>query len=1618
MGQVDSQVSAYDPALAEISLEGEADDEIALIARLTDSDTLPEGVKIVTRFGDIVTLRVSRARIRELTECETVTAVEAPRRLRRSEEYDEDFGREDFVDRSPARNNYVPDDGFGPYTRRPAGLTATGKGVVIGVLDWGCDFAHPAFRHADGSTRLLAIWDQRDSENAGGAPPRGYGRVFDAAAINRALRASDPYAALNYHPADAGGRAGAHGTHVMDIAAGCDPENGMSGVAPEADLVFVHLSRTTQVLGKGNLGDSATVLEALDFVFSTAGDRPCVVNMSVGAHGGPHDGTALLVQGIDRVISLQDGRAVVNSAGNYFNKRAHAEGRALPSGEKLLPFRVPQDDPTESEIEVWYPGADSLFVEVFGPDATRLAAVAPGQDSPLVIADREMGHVYHYVRESLNGDHHVDLFLKPFVPGGIWALRFTGESVRDGRFHAWIERDRGLQPKFLRPDVSANYTTGTLCNGRLSITVGAYDPYDRRATIGLFSSAGPTRDGRVKPELVAPGVRIRAARSAAYGEPPHAGYVEKSGTSMAAPHVTGAVALLFEAAGRPLPIVDTRARLFSSTKRSLLESGSLAPADLHREGYGYLDLVAVEDAGRDEGAGQEIAGAADAAALMRPEQDEREGDYDMQDDRYDAEADNSWTYDTAGADWDVNEWAAEAQTADADADADAALPQEEWIDREDFVGGDSDGDQYQIPDQDVEVDFGAEESVRARQASEAVDWLSASRGAVSLGPGAHDADELPELAYDETYVGTAAARTPVDVGLGAAEGSVRAGDVLERSAPFEGIHYSAVVLSEVPEDFEDIAARGVLVEWSGPGAYVEVLETPIDGGSERTVGRKLTDRWGRMPPGQTVQSYQAATDSYEETVSVDDIDSEMNGLRCRFDSLYRASGTGSSVRTFSAGVLLPIENWNGTDPEAVIAGFRVPKVVLSPAPQTATGMRRYDVTLDAQRTAVVRSARELAQWLARESQYRTNRGFWERQRDQLQSSLAHRRTTYSRMWVRQMMYNRFDVAIVFWVNHYNRSLRPGVALDPNIVKSIIYQESRMGTSGSHLILPPYDWSNGARHPIKSRFNIGQAIDSWGPQQWLMMQEMAPAIFTRYRLNDLDRTWHSMSSSEYWAHPTFRTALREFFEFRDGSGQNLMHSAGRDLYEDYGFWIRTAIRWLFVKFQGLRTPSWAEAARAYNGGGSRARRYQREVMARVGSTEPYAAESAQSEAGAPAQNFVVADSSFLPEATPRLDTSAQLTWVDLTRVTDSSGAQRVFYVVTGAPRSIAQAGDEGKAVFHLRVRNTNSVYNHQDVTTKVRLLDILPARQFQQVRPWRSFSGRELEDESSRVIKYSYDRQALLDAYRPDSPLTRIEVEYHWREAGESAQRHYNRTGLDFILVAPIEYMFRSERRIMPQYLPLNNAALHRADYWIFVGGVDFTPDIRTPLTVQLDVTSTVSSSATGQQTASSRQTRSTTRSTSTSNTFSAQISGELSQGGSAKASVEILEVGVQRMMKLGASLGYSRTRTDTSSTTVANEFAQSLMYSRTYASSQARSTRLTLAISPPQASLPPTTGGGQRSGGIVSVGVYLYPLIEFVEVPYVAFRGVNALGQASERRNGRVAVPFVREWRLTSHRGP
>jgi len=139
-----------------------------------------------------------------------------------------------------------------------------------------------------------------------------------------------------------------------------------------------------------------------------------------------------------------------------------------------------------------------------------------------------------------------------------------------------------------------SYTTGTICNGLRTIAVGAYNPHSPGRELAPFSSCGPTRDDRVKPDLIAPGESILAARSAPRDPraevPP---WTLMSGTSMAAPHVAGMVACMFQAAERPLRIEETRNLLLANTERMM---GPEVVPD--RVGSGYLDIARAVEAAR------------------------------------------------------------------------------------------------------------------------------------------------------------------------------------------------------------------------------------------------------------------------------------------------------------------------------------------------------------------------------------------------------------------------------------------------------------------------------------------------------------------------------------------------------------------------------------------------------------------------------------------------------------------------------------------------------------------------------------------------------------------------------------------------------------------------------------------------------------------------------------------------------------------------------------------------------------------------------------------------------------------------------------------------------------
>jgi len=524
--------------------------EVAVLAQVKDIrawqrlEGVRPGVAIPSGEEWIVTGRVRIDQVIAVHRQAFVRSLDAARRLQPVEET--------LPEIEPAQAGFVPSRQTG------------GGAVVVGIIDSGCDFAHSRFRKEGGSTRLLALWDQNGAHEG----PCSFGALYDAERIDRALKTEDPYSSLNYHPEGPGNKP-AHGTHVMDIAAGRGTGGWKSGLAPDADLVFVELS-TADVPWENpgalahSLGDSVHFVEALSFIFRTAGGRPCVVNASLGLNTGPHDGSTLVERSIDALVAAAPNRVVVLSAGNRHDRGLHARG-SVPQGSHVdLRWKIGSRNELNLnfKLELWYSGQDVFSVELLRPSGQRLCRVRLGNTEKDPSGVGLPGfHLTHKHTKS-NDSNLAALLLGPDAEPGEWRLRLIGERVSDGSFHAWIESVLNRPASFVSPDVTC--TLSALACGHQSVVVGSCAGHSEACACSHFSGSGPTRDGRQKPDLCAPGEAIVAAASCSPGP------VAMTGTSMAAPAVAGHIAsLLGEAHARSqaLTVTEIREILHSMAKK-------------------------------------------------------------------------------------------------------------------------------------------------------------------------------------------------------------------------------------------------------------------------------------------------------------------------------------------------------------------------------------------------------------------------------------------------------------------------------------------------------------------------------------------------------------------------------------------------------------------------------------------------------------------------------------------------------------------------------------------------------------------------------------------------------------------------------------------------------------------------------------------------------------------------------------------------------------------------------------------------------------------------------------------------------------------------------------------
>jgi subtilisin family serine protease len=455
-----------------------------------------------------------------------------------------------------------------------------GAGALIALIDNGIDVLHQAFLDGRGQSRIVGIWDQTDPT---GPPPGGFnfGTYHGAAEIARYIRAKKTPKGLGRNLNGHG-----HGTHVASIAAGRKVGAFAGGVAPEARLLVVIAD------GQSPIGYSSSHVAALAFIDATATQlrMPVVVNVSQGMNAGAHDGRSMLEEAFDAFAQggRRPGRVIVKSAGNERHKHGHAKVTLGQSAaERLRWLRDPQAGFSE-RLELWWNSADEFEFRLGDPSGGWTPWVGnANQKQPGVLAGGTP-YLMEFTRRHIdNGDSQLWIKIGDGVSpvaAGTWQLDIQSRHVPEGgAIHAWIERGAG-EPSSFQNFPEEEMTLSIPGTAQSVITVGAVEAATP-IRVGPFSSYGPTRDQRKKPELAAPGIGVRAAQAGT-----DTGVVSMQGTSMAAPHVTGAIALLLSrlaALGQPLPTasqINSALRQKTSNYNSHWDRG---------QGFGIVSVTAL-----------------------------------------------------------------------------------------------------------------------------------------------------------------------------------------------------------------------------------------------------------------------------------------------------------------------------------------------------------------------------------------------------------------------------------------------------------------------------------------------------------------------------------------------------------------------------------------------------------------------------------------------------------------------------------------------------------------------------------------------------------------------------------------------------------------------------------------------------------------------------------------------------------------------------------------------------------------------------------------------------------------------------------------------------------------
>jgi subtilisin family serine protease len=464
-------------------------------------------------------------------------------------------------------------------------LNLSGQGVLVGIIDTGIDYTHKAFKAADGTSRILSIWDQTIQD---GPPPEGfyYGTEYTKEQINDALLSEDP---LSVVPSvdDIG-----HGTMLAGIAAGTvDDTNNFSGIAIQSEIVAVKLKPAKRYLKNFlRIPEETLCFQENDIMYAAKYlvdyasrlNRPIAICLGLGSSQGAHDARGNLNVYLAS-LAQKNGVGIILAAGNEGTNGTHFQA-TLARGTKsqTVELRVGSNE-YGFTMELWGDAPNTFSIDIMSPTGEYIpiiqARLGESRILNFIFEETTINLDFQFVEAQTGAQLILMRFLKPSE--GIWRFQVYPSIEVNAHFHIWLplRQFMGSDTRFTAPD--PEYTLTSPANVIIPIVSTAYDY--KTQSLYLSASKGYTRTNNVKPDIAAPGVNLVVPTF-------NNGYITATGTSLAAAHVTGIAALLLEWG----IVLGNSLNMDSIELKNLLIRGARRDANVtypnKQWGYGIVDI--------------------------------------------------------------------------------------------------------------------------------------------------------------------------------------------------------------------------------------------------------------------------------------------------------------------------------------------------------------------------------------------------------------------------------------------------------------------------------------------------------------------------------------------------------------------------------------------------------------------------------------------------------------------------------------------------------------------------------------------------------------------------------------------------------------------------------------------------------------------------------------------------------------------------------------------------------------------------------------------------------------------------------------------------------------------